>query len=729
MRVAPKLPQNATVYIVAPHTPHELFVSNLIPMTFFLLLLAFTDGTARTVEVVPQRAMTQLEAPRPGDVLVLDNKGVESYVYDSSLPPFKRTRRYKEGERQQPQHPRGLVSLEGGEEEQKGGGEEEEEEVKGEVGVAVAGGGGAPLTTRKADPEIAAHPPDGGITHGSPAATAATATATATATVIARDRRRRLAAPGDALAATAATADTATVSSNRYLRPPSRDGEGDDGNRRNAASDGGRLGLWSGEAGGGTGGGDEKGERDAGGGSLAELVTAGTGTSPSLGKGSSVGDGGAYRAAADGWVGMAPERPGSALESPWWLAQGTFLGGEAPGTIGGPGYTGREAKEETHDYFVAAPDAVVAGAVATVASGDGKRGLAVQGDGGENEGAGLETVIPAAGAAAGESAGAKTGTEAVTSMLETETVTATAAAAKAAAAALDAGAKSREAEWGGHVDEVEAEAEFFSLSSAASGSRRRPCACARYIGEFGAAPVERGYWFKEEKVENTRARIDALCGDIYRRRWQGGSAEAGTEAERGGPLSNSGGGGGVGGNGDNSRGRKLVIYQRDNDRRLLGLDGNVAVFRELLGVNWQVVPIVHDNAHEPCWLYSQLMDADMLLTPHGFQSMLLLFLPPGATILEVFPYKYWKEGYAPLANEWGVRHEYIMSRPVSWAKRLALFFVPLEVEPRCRRSSGGSPPPADSRGRKESFAEERGVFAAAVAVAAAARCSRGPEKQ
>lgn len=66
-----------------------------------------------------------------------------------------------------------------------------------------------------------------------------------------------------------------------------------------------------------------------------------------------------------------------------------------------------------------------------------------------------------------------------------------------------------------------------------------------------------------------------------------------------------------------------MIYQRDNDRRLLGLDGNVAVFRELLGVNWQVVPIVHDNAHEPCWLYSQLMDADMLLTPHGCVSSCL----------------------------------------------------------------------------------------------------------
>lgn len=59
----------------------------------------------------------------------------------------------------------------------------------------------------------------------------------------------------------------------------------------------------------------------------------------------------------------------------------------------------------------------------------------------------------------------------------------------------------------------------------------KPCACARYIGEFGAAPVERGYWFREEKVENTRARIDSLCGDIYRRRRQGLSTETGAEGE------------------------------------------------------------------------------------------------------------------------------------------------------------------------------------------------------
>lgn len=84
-RVAPKLPTNATVYIVAPH---ELFVTNLLPMTFFLLLLAFTDGTARTAEVLPRRALAQLAVAE--EVLALDNHGVESYVYDSSLPAFHR---------------------------------------------------------------------------------------------------------------------------------------------------------------------------------------------------------------------------------------------------------------------------------------------------------------------------------------------------------------------------------------------------------------------------------------------------------------------------------------------------------------------------------------------------------------------------------------------------------------------------------------------------------------
>ncbi|CAM9997549.1 unnamed protein product, partial [Choristocarpus tenellus] len=195
----------------------------------------------------------------------------------------------------------------------------------------------------------------------------------------------------------------------------------------------------------------------------------------------------------------------------------------------------------------------------------------------------------------------------------------------------------------------------------------RTCACARFAGEFGAAPVERGYWFKGESVEGARGRIDALCGSPYRER-----QEAWASGKRG-----AGAGAGAASREESIQQRRLVVYQRDKDRRILNMEGIVEGLRSRLGPQWDVSVIIHDNMYEPCWLYSELMDTDLLLTPHGFQSMLLLFLPIGATILEVFPYKYWKAGYAPLATEWWVRYEYIMSHPVTWSKGLTLFFIPL----------------------------------------------------
>lgn len=122
------MPKNATVYILAPH---ELFVANLIPMTFFLLLLAFTDGTARTATVVSTEALlgrlvtsppersaaaeasaegatedgnvpgsasgsswsgegSEEEDGQESSTWVMDREGLECWVYNSSLPAFKR---------------------------------------------------------------------------------------------------------------------------------------------------------------------------------------------------------------------------------------------------------------------------------------------------------------------------------------------------------------------------------------------------------------------------------------------------------------------------------------------------------------------------------------------------------------------------------------------------------------------------------------------------------------
>lgn len=47
---------------------------------------------------------------------------------------------------------------------------------------------------------------------------------------------------------------------------------------------------------------------------------------------------------------------------------------------------------------------------------------------------------------------------------------------------------------------------------------------------------------------------------------------------------------------------------------------------------------------------------------HNYQSMLGLFMRPGALLFEVYPHKYFKAGYAPMAEGLGVRHAYSMSR-------------------------------------------------------------------
>ncbi|CAN0283066.1 unnamed protein product, partial [Laminaria digitata] len=133
--------------------------------------------------------------------------------------------------------------------------------------------------------------------------------------------------------------------------------------------------------------GDERGARGA---SPAELaVTAGTGTPPPLVERGSVGDGGAgaSREATDGGVGGAPEIRYLALESGWQYSEDIFEDGSS--NVGGPRYSGREAKEEASGSSVAAPVAIVARAATTAAAtGDQERGLAVQEDG--EKGAGPE---------------------------------------------------------------------------------------------------------------------------------------------------------------------------------------------------------------------------------------------------------------------------------------------------------------------------------------------------
>jgi hypothetical protein len=76
--------------------------------------------------------------------------------------------------------------------------------------------------------------------------------------------------------------------------------------------------------------------------------------------------------------------------------------------------------------------------------------------------------------------------------------------------------------------------------------------------------------------------------------------------------------------------------------------------------DWDVSVLVHDNLRSPCELAHALHDTDVLVTPHGFQSMLLLFLPSPAIIFEVFPTRYFKQVYRILAHEFG--QSFLVSR-------------------------------------------------------------------
>ena len=116
--------------------------------------------------------------------------------------------------------------------------------------------------------------------------------------------------------------------------------------------------------------------------------------------------------------------------------------------------------------------------------------------------------------------------------------------------------------------------------------------------------------------------------------------------------------------------RHAVIYQRDVGRSLEDVEGAAASLERALGADWRVSVVTHHERLPPCRLARCLGRAEALVTPHGFQSMLYLFLPPKALLYEVFPHRYYKHGYKRAALEWGVSHGMTLSPPRSTASRI-----------------------------------------------------------
>lgn len=122
---------------------------------------------------------------------------------------------------------------------------------------------------------------------------------------------------------------------------------------------------------------------------------------------------------------------------------------------------------------------------------------------------------------------------------------------------------------------------------------------------------------------------------------------------------------------------KLVVYQRDLSRKLLQQDESITLLRSLLpnADDWHIQVLMHSSTRSPCSLAHILHNTDVLLTPHGFQSMLLLFLPLPSILFEIFPYKYYKRGYGPFGHEYGIVHAGVMSPPTTWHTELFLSYI------------------------------------------------------
>jgi hypothetical protein len=177
--------------------------------------------------------------------------------------------------------------------------------------------------------------------------------------------------------------------------------------------------------------------------------------------------------------------------------------------------------------------------------------------------------------------------------------------------------------------------------------------CAQYFGSLGGKwpTVQRGHWFPNPgDVDVFRERTAILCPSdpavmaLHRKTTE----------------------------------HKLVLYQRDLSRRVLN---DTLVMKELsrsLGPTWTVELLMHKFDRSPCELSHILVDVDVLVTAHGFQSMVMLFLPRPALLYEVFPFRYQKTGYAPLCREYGIFYGASMSPPVSPLWRLLLSVLTTE---------------------------------------------------
>ena len=88
---------------------------------------------------------------------------------------------------------------------------------------------------------------------------------------------------------------------------------------------------------------------------------------------------------------------------------------------------------------------------------------------------------------------------------------------------------------------------------------------------------------------------------------------------------------------------KVLIYQRDYSRRIINIIETKSIIKSSLGSEWIVEIITHNEILSPCIMIQNVRTATVLITSHGFQSILLLFQPCSSLLIEIHPSYYLKQ--------------------------------------------------------------------------------------
>lgn len=133
----------------------------------------------------------------------------------------------------------------------------------------------------------------------------------------------------------------------------------------------------------------------------------------------------------------------------------------------------------------------------------------------------------------------------------------------------------------------------------------------------------------------------------------------------------------------NTNRKKILIYQRDQSRILslvnykkcnANVDSgttdsakNIAnCISSLLSSNdasktWTTHHMIHSDDRSPCELIKEISTSTVLVTSHGFQSILLLFQPLSSLLVEIYPFMYYKPDLYGFIQV-GLRQRFLIAR-------------------------------------------------------------------